>query len=99
MLDRLTDRIRKSAAGKPGFGKAILLDLGEEGGIRIDGAGAVVAVDNDAEAAADTTVSMTAETLDKLMKGEINAPMAVMTGKIKIRGDSGLALKLAGFLG
>ena len=97
MLTELTDKIRRSAEGKDGFGKAILLDLGEEGAIRIDGAGETVAVNNEA-GAADTTISMSSETLDGLMKGEVNAPMAVMTGKIKIAGETALALKLAKFV-
>lgn len=98
MLTDLTDKIRRSAEGKDGFGKAILLDLGEEGAIRIDGTGERVAVTNEG-GEADTTIAMTAETLQGLMTGQVNAPMAVMTGKIKIRGDAGLALKLAKFVG
>ena len=98
MLSELTDKIRRGAEGKDGFGKAILLDLGEEGAIRIDGTGELVAVSNQG-GEADTTIALSAETLQGLMKGEVNAPMAVMTGKIKIKGDAGLALKLAKFVG
>lgn len=98
MLAELTEKIRRSAEGKDGFGKAILLDLAEDGAIRIDGTGVQVAVTNDASPA-DTTIALSAETLQGLMKGQVNAPMAVMTGKIKIKGDAGLALKLAKFVG
>jgi putative sterol carrier protein len=34
------------------------------------------------------------EDLTKLYKGELNAMAAVMTGKIKIKGDMGVAMKL-----
>lgn len=99
MLEKLTDRIRGAAAGKPGFGKSIRLDLGESGAIRIDGAGETVAVDNDAAASADTTISMSAENLDKLMRGELNAMTAVAFGKIRIAGDMSQAMMLSKFLG
>lgn len=99
VIDRLTERIRKGAEGRPGFGKSILLDLGEDGAIRIDGTGEAIVVGDAREPEPETTVLLSAETLEGLIKGEVNAPMAVMTGKIKIRGDTGLALKLAGFLG
>ncbi|MEO1330172.1 MAG: SCP2 sterol-binding domain-containing protein [Pseudomonadota bacterium] len=98
MIDRLTERIRAAAAGKPGFGKSIRLDLGETGAIRIDGTGEAVTVDNAPEPEADATVILSAETLEGLMKGAVSAPVAVMTGKIKLRGESALALKLASFL-
>lgn len=97
MLAELTEKIRRSAAGKPGFEKSILLDLGEDGAIRIDGSGAETMVTNE-PGDADATISMKAETLSKLMSGEISAPWAVMSGKIKISGESSLALKLAKFL-
>ncbi len=98
MLETLTTKIAKSASGKKGFGKAILLDLGADGAIRIDGTGDQATVSNDAETPADTTIAMSAETLDKLMTGQANPAVAVMTGKIKIKGDTALALKLASFL-
>lgn len=98
MLTELTETIRRSAGGKAGFGKAIELDLGESGAIRIDGTGEEVAVSNQT-GEADTVISMAPETLQGLMKGEVNAPIAVMTGKIKIRGDASLALMLAKFVG
>lgn len=98
MIDALTEKIRSKSAGKPGFGKAIALDLGADGVIRIDGTGEAVAVTNE-PGVADTTVTLAAETLQKLMKGELNAPLAVMTGKIKVAGDASLALKLAKLTG
>lgn len=98
-LEGLTAKITRAAEGKPGFGKSIVLDLGAEGAIRIDGAGETIAVSNAAEPEPETTVALSAETLQGLMAGKVNAPMAVMTGKIKIRGETALAMKLASFLG
>jgi len=43
---------------------------------------------------ADVTITGDAETFDRIAKGEQNATTAYMTGKIKIKGDMGAALKL-----
>jgi putative sterol carrier protein len=43
---------------------------------------------------ADCTISASEETLLKIAKGEANPTTAYMTGKLKIKGDMGAALKL-----
>jgi putative sterol carrier protein len=43
---------------------------------------------------ADCTISASEETLGKIVSGESNATSAYMTGKLKIAGDMGAALKL-----
>jgi putative sterol carrier protein len=43
---------------------------------------------------ADTTISATQETFEKIVAGEQNATTAYMTGKLKIKGDMGAAMKL-----
>ncbi len=61
--------------------------------IFIDGTGdsnVVTQDDNDAECTIITSV----ETLEKLKSGDLNPMMAVMGGKVKIKGDMGLAMKL-----
>jgi putative sterol carrier protein len=43
---------------------------------------------------ADCTISATEETFRKIASGEQNPTTAYMTGKLKIKGDMGAALKL-----
>jgi putative sterol carrier protein len=43
---------------------------------------------------ADTTLSASEETFQKIASGEQNATAAYMTGKLKIKGDMGAAMKL-----
>lgn len=43
---------------------------------------------------ADCTISASEETFVKIAQGEANATTAYMTGKLKIQGDMGAALKL-----
>ena len=54
--------------------------------------GAVTVTDGAEEA--DCTFSATEETFEKIASGEQNATTAYMTGKLKIRGDMGAAMKL-----
>jgi putative sterol carrier protein len=68
----------------------------------VDGAGAwTVRVDNGditvtegAEENVDCTLSASEETFEKIVAGEQNPTTAYMTGKLKIKGDMGAAMKL-----
>jgi putative sterol carrier protein len=43
---------------------------------------------------ADATISASEETFEQIASGDLNATTAYMTGKLKIRGDMGAAMKL-----
>ncbi|HKE01023.1 MAG TPA: SCP2 sterol-binding domain-containing protein [Planctomycetota bacterium] len=43
---------------------------------------------------ADVTITTSSETFDKIAAGEQNPTTAYMTGKLKIKGDMGAAMKL-----
>jgi putative sterol carrier protein len=67
----------------------------------IEGAGMwIVAVDDGAvsvregEGDADVTISATEENFQRIVSGEQNPTTAYMTGKLKIKGDMGAAMKL-----
>jgi putative sterol carrier protein len=67
----------------------------------IEGAGQwMVDVDNGAITVAegggdaDVTISTSQETFEKIIAGEQNPTSAYMTGKLKIKGDMGAAMKL-----
>ncbi|MFC4768176.1 SCP2 sterol-binding domain-containing protein [Effusibacillus consociatus] len=47
---------------------------------------------------AKCSLQMSDESFLKLMKGKLNPTMAFMTGKLKINGDVGLAMKLQSIL-
>jgi putative sterol carrier protein len=44
--------------------------------------------------AADATISASEETFEKIASRDMNATTAYMTGKLKIKGDMGAAMKL-----
>jgi putative sterol carrier protein len=67
----------------------------------IDGAGTwKVDVDDgtvkvtEGEGDADATISASEETFEQIASGDLNATTAYMTGKLKIKGDMGAAMKL-----
>jgi acyl-CoA dehydrogenase len=47
----------------------------------------------------DCLVNIKAEDMEALMAGKLNPMMAFMSGKIKVKGDMGVAMKLQSFLG
>ena len=67
----------------------------------IDGAGKwIVRVQNgranvsEGDGTADTTISATEETFLRIVNRELNATSAFMTGKLRVKGDMGNAMKL-----
>ncbi|KKL83953.1 hypothetical protein LCGC14_1969570 [marine sediment metagenome] len=68
----------------------------------IEGEGTVMMDESGARAAdeeADVTLTADAETFQSILEGDTNPTSAFMTGKLKIDGDMGMAMKLAAVLG
>lgn len=76
-----------------GFDGTAKFDIEGEGAVMIDGSGARAA-DEDA----DVTLSADAETFRGILEGDTNPTSAFMTGKLKVDGDMGMAMKLASVL-
>jgi len=84
--------LQAKASASPALGKTLKFESGEHT-IYIDGLGAanVVSAENKD---ADCAITVSLEDLDGLMGGTINPMGAFMTGKIKVKGDVGVAMKL-----
>jgi len=91
-LESITEQFQKTAGKAPQMGKSIKFVL-EQGIVHIDLSGEEAQVTND-DKPADCTITTSIETIDGIRKGDINAMSAVMTGKVKIKGDMSLAMKL-----
>lgn len=91
-MTSLFEAISAQAENIAPFGAKLKFVLGEEI-ILIDGSGDKnVVTTNDEDA--DCTISTDPDTFKALKSGELNPMMAVMSGKVKIKGDMGLAMKL-----
>ena len=96
-LNEITEVFKNQAAKAGKMGKTFKFVF-EEGVVFIDLTQDQPLVSND-DREADCTITTGIETLDKIRKGEINPMMAVMTGKVKIKGDMAVAMKLQSLLG
>lgn len=76
-----------------GFNGLAKFVIGDEGAVMIDSDGAR-AGDEDA----DVTLTADADVFQSILEGDTNPTAAFMTGKLKVDGDMGLAMKLAGTL-
>lgn len=80
--------------GGADFDGSVKFDIEDEGVLRIVD-GKVTSEDGDA----DCTISASLETLKELFDGDLDPTAAYMTGKIRIDGDLGTAMKLSQLLG
>ena len=95
-FDIIVNEIRKQAENVSPLGAKLKFVL-DDNILMIDGSGdtnIVSTVDEEA----DTTIITSVETLAKLKSGDLNPMMAVMGGKVKIKGDMALAMKLQSLL-
>lgn len=87
----------KAAAAKP-LGNTLKFNFGEQN-VMLDGTGDgnVVTVNDATEA--QCTVDVTMEDLTAMLSGDLNPMNAFMAGKIKVKGDMSVAMKLGSIMG
>ncbi len=84
--------VKSKAEAADALGKTLKFDFGGKQ-IYIDGNGDTNAV-SDVDNSADCTINISMDDFRGLVKGDLNPMTAVMSGKIKIDGDMGVAMKL-----
>lgn len=93
MLDTILEQIKERAGSASALGKTLKFDFGDVGKVFIDGTGEANEVSTD-DNDADCTIGLSAENMQSLMSGDLNPMMAFMSGKLKVDGDMGVAMKL-----
>jgi putative sterol carrier protein len=76
-----------------GVSNSYLFDIEGEGQWKVDVRDGNVSV-TEGTGEADVTITTTGENFDKIVAGEMNPTTAYMSGKLKIKGDMGAAMKL-----
>ena len=84
---------RADAAKTAGMTNSYLFDIDGAGTWKVDVADGKVTVTEGGEDA-DTIISASEETFTKMVNREQNPTSAYMTGKLKVKGDMGAAMKL-----
>ena len=84
---------RADASKLAGVNNSYLFDIEGEGQWLVNVADGSVNV-SEGTGDADATIETSSETFAKIVSGEQNPTTAYMTGKLKIKGDMGAAMKL-----
>lgn len=79
-----------------GFDGSAKFVIEGEGAVLVDGAGVRAADEADE---ADVTMSADSDTFQEILSGDLNPTAAFMSGKLKLDGDMGTAMKLGSVLG
>lgn len=93
-LESATEAVQqKVAASDTPLGSTVKFAF-DEGVILIDGAAQPMTVSNE-DQDADCTIRMSLEDFREMVDGNLDPTMAYMTGKLKVEGDMGVAMKLS----
>jgi len=95
-IQAVIDNFSEQAKGIDPIGAKVKFVL-DDNTVMIDGTGDSNVVSSE-DSEADCTITTSLETLEKMRSGDLNPMMAVMGGKVKIKGDMGLAMKLQGMM-
>ena len=96
-IQTITAQINEQAKTVAPLGATLKLAVDDQC-IYVDGTGDENLISNENKDA-DCMISTNIETFQKLLSGNLNPMMAVMTGKIKIKGDMSVAMKLKALVG
>lgn len=91
-LQELTEQIRVKAEHADSLNATAKL-VTDQGVIYIDAKQSPAVVSNE-DKDADCEIQVTVDNLIKLGTGELNSMMAFMGGKLKVKGDMGVAMKM-----
>ena len=95
-LQSITERVQQIVAQDDTLDKSVKFVF-PEGVTHIDPTQQPTRVSND-DAEAACTITLGADTVEKLLNGSLKPMNAFFMGKMKVRGDMGVALKIAGII-
>jgi len=95
MSDVINQAVEMLSAKMAGvhIGGTVKFEIEDEGSVMVDDAGVRAG-----DAPADVTLTASTDTFQGIMDGSTNPTSAFMTGKLRVDGDMGMAMKLASAL-
>ncbi|MBF9059958.1 sterol carrier family protein [Rhodobacterales bacterium HKCCSP123] len=94
VIDQAVTALSEKLSG--GFDGSVKFVIEGEGAVMVDGGGVRAADDADD---ADVTMTADADTFQDILAGALNPASAFMSGKLKLDGDMGTAMRLGSVLG
>jgi putative sterol carrier protein len=96
-LDQIEAKMTTRLPQFRGFGRRAAFDFGKDGMLVLDATTSPATLSR-GDAPVDCTIRISLADFDKLIGGQLNPTLAFATGRLKVSGSMGLALKLAALL-
>lgn len=96
-LEAITEKMKQKMALAAGLDAKVKCDFGDDGKIFVDATQNPPVVSHDDEDA-DLTLETSLETFQAILDGSQDPNIAFMMGKLKVKGNMGLAMKLNAIL-
>ena len=96
-LQELTEQIRNKVTQADDINATVKITT-DQGVVYIDGKQSPVVVSNE-DKPADCDLQISVDNLVKMGNGDLNPMMAIMTKKLKIDGNMGIAMKMGSIMG
>jgi putative sterol carrier protein len=96
-LDAVTAGLKKKIGEDCGLGAILKFDFGDDGHIVLDATQVPNVISSD-DIEAQCTMALSLENFMLMAEGKLDGTMAFMSGKLKIQGDMGIAMKLGPLL-
>lgn len=92
-LDAITQRVQGAVGANSGLDARIKFNFGKDGFLYIDGKSVPNRVDN-GNTDSDITITVSMENFERIIDKKLNPKFALMTGRMRLRGDIRIAMRL-----
>lgn len=92
-LETITQRVQGAVGADSGLDARIKFNFGGDGFLYIDGKSAPNQVHN-SDTDSDITITVSMENFERIIDKKLNPKIALMTGKMRLRGDIRIAMRL-----
>ena len=93
-VQEIITQMGSAIGANSGLGGTLKFDFGDAGSVLVDGKSTPNSVSDGDGKSADCTISVSLDTFEKMVKGELDGTSAFMQGKLRVAGDMALAMKL-----